>query len=444
MLKVQLTIKTSYLSSWGAYEGVRELIQNARDAEVEGHKLTVDWRNDALRIENEGTVLPLKALLLGHTTKEGRSDQIGKFGEGFKLGVLALVRAGHPVKIRNGSEVWVPSLERSEVFDEEVLTFRIYGGREAVNRVRVEIGGISKEAWLKMRECFLFLHTPKASDVVVTSSGTLLLSEALRGRVFVKGIFVQTDPDLKFGYDLRDAELDRDRRMVESWNLRYHTKNVFLAAMNKRKTLLEDFEGMLETPTTEVETILDAYSSLAVSEETAKEITSRFHRRYGEGAVPVANLAESREMEHLGKRGIVVPKQLSTVLAKVLGDAMTVKEGLQKSVTKTYGWAELEAVERESLTEAIELVNPIEPVRLDDIDVVDFRAANLMGQFKDGQRVLIAKKYLLDRDETLRILIHEVAHRNGGDGEAAHAFRVETIWKTLVGNMRRAANVGPS
>jgi len=71
--------------------------------------VVVDWRQGVLRIENEGAHLSREALLFGTTSKMGRADLIGKFGEGLKLGVLALVRAGRPVTIRSGSEVWNPT-----------------------------------------------------------------------------------------------------------------------------------------------------------------------------------------------------------------------------------------------------------------------------------------------------------------------------------------------
>jgi len=437
MAKIPLTIKVSYLPSWGAYEGIRELVQNAKDAEVEhSAPMTVDWYNDTLRIENEGTTLPTKALLLGHTTKLGNSELIGKFGEGLKLGILALVRAGHDVKVRNGDEVWIPSIQRSDVFDDDVLVFDITGGREAKNRVRVEIGGVTREAWEKFKEAFLFLRRPKKSEHIDTYNGTLLLGEKFKGKVFVKGIFVQTDPDLNFGYDLtRDVELDRDRKMVESWNLRYHTRNVFLAAMNKREELFSQFVDMLETPTTETTDLDPSYCS--ISTETAEKVLGAFKAKHGVDAVPVANLAESKDIEHLGKRGIVVSKPLGAVLAKTLGDAFAVKEGLKKETLKTYGWGELTTQEQSVLSGAVELVNEVERVGLENIDIVDFRSDKLEGQYKvEGDRILIAKKLLASADDTLKVLIHEVAHRQGADGDKSHVARIEDIWAGVVRNLR--------
>src|SRR5687767_3339118 len=81
MREIELTIKTDYLPSWGSYEGIRELIQNGRDAEIELNAPLkvrhVDRHLDPLTlpylsIENVGVTLPYEVLLLGHTTKVGK------------------------------------------------------------------------------------------------------------------------------------------------------------------------------------------------------------------------------------------------------------------------------------------------------------------------------------------------------------------------------------
>ncbi len=434
MPKIQLTIKTTYLPSWSQWEGIREVIQNARDAEFEHQSpMVVDWYNDTLRVENEGVTLPLKALLLGHTTKLSRSDTIGKFGEGLKLGILALVRAGHPVKIRNGSEVWTPTIERSETFDENVLTFTIEGGRQDKARVRVEIGGVTKEDWALMRENFLFLKQPKKDEAVWTPEGTLLRGTKFKGRIYVKGIFVQYCPELTFGYDFSDAELDRDRKMIESWNLKYKVRSILLKAVNKEPALRKIFGVMLEEDSSTEVQDLDRYY---VDTGLAETIAAEFQEKHGKEAIPVTSLAESADIEHLGKKGVVVSKPLAAVLATVLGSSQTVKEELRKEVLHKYSWHELLPAERTSLTEAVSMINAVEPFALDAIDVVDFRSEDLMGQYKE-ERIYIARKYLLDPNETLRILVHEKAHEEGEDGDKGHVWRMELIWKGIVTNLRK-------
>jgi hypothetical protein len=434
MPRIQLTIKTTYLPSWGAWEGIREVIQNGRDAEFEHQSpMVVDWYNDTLRVENEGVTLPLKALLLGHTTKTGRSDTIGKFGEGLKLGILALVRAGHPVKIRNGSEVWTPTIERSDTFDDDVLTFTVESGRQEKARVRVEIGGVTKEDWDLMKENFLFVKPPKKNEAVVTTEGTLLRGPKYQGRIYVKGIFVQSNPELTFGYDFSDAELDRDRKMIESWNLKYKVRAILLKAVSKEPTLRSTFREMLEGDATFEVQDLDHYY---MDQDLAKSVAAEFQTKHGKDAIPVTSLAESADIEHLGKKGVVVSKPLATVLANVLGSTNTVKEELRKEVLHKYSWHELSPEERTSLTEAVSLINAVESFTLDTIDVVDFRSEDLMGQYKE-ERICIARKYLQDPNETLRILVHEKAHEDGADGDKGHVWRMELIWKGIVANLRK-------
>jgi len=435
-MKIELTIKTSYMPNWGVWEGIRELIQNGRDAETEhAAPLTVRHRREAetLVIENDGCTLPYEALLLGHSSKTERADLIGKFGEGLKLGVLALVRAGSDVRIRSGSEVWVPSIQRSDKFNADVLVFDIQKGRKPDNRVAVEIGGVSLETWHQLQDRFLFLKGNLSDDNhVQTWGGSLLLGDKFKGQIFVKGIFVANDPRLSFGYDFKDADLDRDRRMLSKWDQNYRTQTIWREAVGKRPSLIEDFNLMLERESSDLEG-LDEYSAGLVPESVRQQIAKTFQAVHGEVAVPVSSLAESAEIEHLGKIGVVVPKGLRLVLEKVLGNVQANKEKLRQEATRKYGWHELTDEEKAHITRAIDLINPVEPITLDVLDVSDFRDQNIRGMFRDG-RTLLAKRILSDRDMTLRVLVHEVAHRAGGDGEKSHVSNIERIWSGIVAN----------
>lgn len=433
-MRIELTIKTDYMPNWGIWEGIRELVQNGRDAEVE-HCATLTVRHrkesDTLVIENEGTTLPYEALLLGHTSKVGRPDLIGKFGEGLKLGVLALVRAGCPVKIRSGSEVWVPSIQRSEKFQADVLVFEIQKGRKDDNRVAVEIGGVNREAWEKMKDMFLFLKgTVKDEESVQTPYGSLLLSERFTGKVFVKGIFVANDPRLSYGYDFVDADLDRDRRMLSKYDLNYRTQGVWREALARRPDLVENFDKLMSREAADVEGV-DSYNASYLPVEARKTLVQLFVGRHGEDALPVGSLSESAEIEHLGKKGVVVNKPLKAILELELGSVMTNKLKLREEVTHTYGWHDLTDGERSNLQSSIDLVNQVEPVALDLVDVVDFRDQKIRGMFKD-RRVLLTKRILSDREMTLRVLVHEVAHRSGDDGERGHVSNIERIWSAIV------------
>jgi hypothetical protein len=435
-MKIELTIKTDYLPSWGVWQGLRELVQNARDAQLEmGAPMSVDWHNDTLRIENEGTTLPHEALLLGHTTKIGREELIGKFGEGLKLGILALVRAGFPVKIRSGSEVWVPTIQRSEKFNADVLVFDVTGGRKAEDRVRVEIQGISKETWDGSKWKFRFLGK-EGDDVVSTSGGSLLLDEKMKGHVFVKGIYVSTDPKLEYGYDLARGDLDRDRKMVDQYDFMFRARDILGEANAKRPDLLSGFIAALEKQTPDVRGI-DATMHYTIPTQVKEAVAADFKTKHGPDAVPVRTLGESKDLDHLGKRGIVVSESLAGILSSTMPSPESVKQALKEETLTKYGWSDLTEAERTSLDEAITLVNGsgVTTTSLDVIDVADFRSKELLGLYKGG-RIVISRKLLADRTRTLSTLVHEVAHSAGDDGAKDHVATIEAIWSGIVSSLR--------
>lgn len=439
-MKLELSIKTDYLPKWGAYEGIRELVQNGQDAKVEFNAtFEVRYRKETctLVIENEGCTLPHEALLFGHTTKTDRADLIGKFGEGLKLGVLALVRAGHAVKIRSGSEVWLPKIERSEKFDADVLVFNIEKGREPKNRVQVEIANVSEADWDKFEDHFLFLGKIKKDDSIKTASGTLLLGERFASRIYVKGIFVQTT-EHKFGYDLRNADVDRDRKMVDVFDLNYRTSAIWREAMVTRPDLIKSFIDLLESEAADVSGVND-YNNQLLSAPVKEAVAKRFAERHGDDAIPVSTLADSKDVEHLGKKGIVCPAPLRLVLETKLGSVQDNKSKLAKEVTKTYGWHELAAEEKANIESALFLVNGEVSVALSDVDIVDCRDEKIMGLHTPEGRVQIVKKILTNRRDTLETMVHEVSHKLGGDGEHGHVSAIERIWSGIVERLRTKA-----
>lgn len=430
-MRIELTIKVTYLPNWGAYEGLRELIQNARDAEVEhSAPMSVTFQSGKVVITNEGSTLDKRDLLLGQTTKVGRSDLIGKFGEGLKLGVLALVRAGHAVRIVTGSESWIPVIEESETFKEPVLVFKTRTLQGTHNRVSIEIDGISRQEWELMRRNFLFLC--EDCTAVSTNYGTLLLEPANKGKVFVRGIFVQYKADLAYGYDLNEADLDRDRRMVETWDLNYRIRSIWQEAINRRPDLFKQFTTMLEESSSDVQGI-DEFAVGYMDSSVRQQVTNAFIERHGADAVPVSNLAESAEIGHLGKQGVVVNKPLGAILRSILGSTDAVKERLRNEATVSYSWHALNDDERQHITKALELLMVVgEPIGLADIDITDFRDPSINGMFKDG-RIMVAKKALASQKQALLVVIHELAHKNSGagDGTKAHVAEIERLWANV-------------
>lgn len=435
MAIVKLTIKKDYLPGWGLWEGVRELVQNGKDAEVEhGAKLTVEWRPSSvtplggrLHIENEGTSIPRSALLMGETSKEGRDDLIGKFGEGLKIGILALARLGRSVLVRSGPEVWRATLTMAEEFNATVLAFQIQGGRKDQSRTVVEIDMTRKE-WEEFRPRFLFLGTATPDDRIETPTGTLLTAPRFKGKLYVKGIFVAESPTLSYGFDLKRAKIDRDRKMVDPFSLQSETRRVLTAAVAQRPDLFDRYFRLVERGADDAR--YNAWEGGEIPAEIRALAVAKFRERHGEDALPVATLDESKTLEHLGKRGVVCGESLRAILVD-LGSTREAIAKLREEVTATYSWGDLSPIERAYVDRAVRRVAlAVEDFTMEKVDVVDFRDKKLLGQHKDG-RYLLARRALKSRAEALGVLVHEVAHDRGLDGEKSHGAEVERIWSAI-------------
>lgn len=416
--KIELTIHGDYVPSWGLAEGVREIVQNGIDgARQYGCAVSVALGEvggePGLLVVNKGGRIPREALLLGFTTKKDKRSLSGQFGEGLKLGMLALCRAGHTVKVLNQNELWEPRIVNSRRFNGKVLVIDIteLGASEGASEdLRVFVGGITEERWTELKRMFLFVEEPK--EKVSTYAGDLLLDEELRGAIYCKGIFVGREPDFRFGYNLNNVEIDRDRCMVRGWDLKWNTAAVWTAAIKTKPELAKRAYALLTDGCAEVELI-----SCDSNRDAASAIAGVFEEEAGEDAVPVRNVGESKDLEHLGARGIVVGPFVAAVLDKALGSFSERKQKLVEKAFKVISYCDLTDVEKQNLEIAMEHVAGALPgSSLNMVNIVEWPDPTMLGQFKDNQ-VLVSRRTLADLPGALHVLVHEFCHALGGDGE---------------------------
>ena len=449
--KIQLSIKvddsSSYLPDWGVVQAIREVVQNAKDAESEFNApMKIEWYKgstgrETLRITNEGCVIGKETLLFGHTTKLGNKSLIGKFGEGLKLALLVFAREKMNVRIFSGDEIWVPIIEKSEVFGANVLSVDI---RPATykNMVRVEIEGISKEDWDNYSKDYLFICKPKEEDIISVSSGSILKGDLYAGRIFVKGIFVERR-DTLFGYNFNNAELDRDRKMVNYYSYEHNKSLLFDEALKLNKIEPDIVFGLLEIDS---EDTRGYYFHTTLQDVSLDKIAASFIKKYGKKAVVVSNNSEAIEIGHLDPEAkpIVVPDTLSKLLSKKLGNFEGTKTFLMNQTKNIYDQESLDKDEILSLGWGVGSINMIlsklnfEQISLGSVTVCDFKNVNLLGQFcqQNGQ-IKLSRSVLKDRNLTLEVLIHEVAHSFGGDAEKSHVSKIEKFWSVLVGDLTK-------
>ena len=434
-----LPIKSTYVGHWGTWECVREIIQNAKDEEDEhGHKMTVKYHKGWLRIGNLGADLTRKALLIGETSKAGRPDLRGQFGEGLDLALLVGVRAGYDIRVYTKTEVWTPTLEHVAKFDAEVLVIRTRALSTQRSGVETRIK-MPLEDWKGARKLFRFLVDDEDEHKVVAHGGTILLHPDHKGQIYVKGIYCTTMPKMDYGYDLNEAQMDRDRRMVDVWDLRWRLADMLRDGVSKEPgKLAPAVYKMLKAKTEEVQSL--GYSN---TEAFASEMAAQFYAEHGEDAVPVESMAESQKLDHIGARGAVVSDTLKKVLESKVRSAEEVHREIATAVEREWSWHDLEEEERAVLSELKTAVHEattewrgtynMEPL-FDRLRVVDFRKESLEGTCapKTGE-VKIARRLLVDIEGALIVLVHEEAHALAiaSDGTKQHVAMVEAIWARL-------------
>ena len=90
MARHKMSLDANYVSDWTAQDAFRELFQNAIDWGNWSHSI----KDGTLCIISHNANLSPSTLLLGSSSKKDGTT-IGKWGEGYKLAMLVLVRLGY-------------------------------------------------------------------------------------------------------------------------------------------------------------------------------------------------------------------------------------------------------------------------------------------------------------------------------------------------------------
>lgn len=424
-MKIEMTVTSDYVQ-WGLWEGIRELVQNWKDADAKGQIGRLSYKNETLKLRNEGANLSRNVLLLGFSTKRGQDDQAGQFGEGLKLGCLGLVKHGCAVRIRTGAEQWKPELGESKKFPgQEVLIFDVRNGLKDLGKTEITVEGIPAERWEEIKNLFLFLSEIPDDKIIKCKSGSILLDPKRAGEVYVKGIFVDKAEGMQYGYDVNAKITDRDRGMVNSFNLKWEVGRMWTEAMAKgEKFVATRIFGMLNTGAPDTE-----YVESHGDPKTEEAVVEAFEEEYGAETLPVSDLAESREMQFLGQSTAVVDEKLRRIVEKKKGSTTAKKEALKNAVTKRYSAEEIAPEEWAILDKAMELVKiGVPSLGLEHVQVVEFGDTNLRGRYDNGT-ALIRRVELKDLRTALFVLIHECSHAAGDDGSQSfeHALLAVSV-----------------
>lgn len=394
MAKIPLSIDKNYCAGWGVWHGVRELLQNAKDAEeYEDKPMEVKHHPRTSRLEivtRNAYVHPSNLLVLGKTSK-GDGRQRGKFGEGFVLGVLALIRKGCDVKFRNGDLSWSASFEAPDeghpLEGNELLTFK---SRELQIReadFRIEIEGIPTEAWDIIKKKVLFLEPPKAAETMKTNAGMLLLNPQYKGEVFVRGLFVRKFDDLSCGYDLDAVSLDRDRQMIDEWDLHYALGRLWSDACNAQPDLATPrVYEMAKDGSADARNL-----KYHADEALLKRLREKFEEEHGENSVPVTDNASAREAQGVGGKPVMVNSVMKDLLEKG-GLSLEVARKTAETTVDTR-WAPTDLVEHVEQLATLEQIAPT-------LAVVTFKGDRPGVHLIDEQQTVAVDRRLLGKSKS--------------------------------------------
>lgn len=276
MATIKYPISANYMAHWSMREAIRELLQNAIDSGA----YVLECLDDVLVITNELTTpVSLDNLtLLGETTKHD-GNTIGKFGEGFKLALLVLARAGvsHLVQIGH---------------------CRIKG-RIVDNKFEITIKGDLPEVQTKMEvsiehadaydmACSMLVRKADFKQVASSETARAFLPG---GTLFVGGLKVCDGTGMKYSYDLAptDVQLERDRNTVRSFELAWAASK-FWAQQPVTKELVADiFEN---TPDVQ-------YISSWASKALLDAVFEHYLEFYGPKALLADTKEKAKAFEHL-------------------------------------------------------------------------------------------------------------------------------------------------
>lgn len=286
----ELPLARNYVRHWGMAEAVREIIQNAIDSDS---PFEYEFAGDTLTVRSRHATLPVSTLLLGATSKEGAVDKIGSFGEGYKIALLVLTRAGYPVRVLNGDRVWTPSFQHSRQFDSEVLCIDDLPAPARNEGLAFEVSALSPDDIAQVRASCLQMQTD-LGEVITTSYGRILRERP--GQLYVGGLFV-CKTALKFGYDVNPEHLslERDRQTVSTFDLQWLTKNMWF-----------DTERWDEIAQLIGDQVKDLEYAEHGAPELVKEACYRAFRAKHPGAVVARNQDELESLVKSGMTQVVV------------------------------------------------------------------------------------------------------------------------------------------
>jgi len=345
---IHLTLSPEYVVTWGTWQAVREILQNAIDTKDYKVKTKQQDQTFDLSVLSKGGVLEKRTLLLGETSKKNDSSSIGMYGEGFKLAMLVLLREGKEVFIKNGKDLWTPSFEIHPILETKCLTIEIQENHFPENEASVEfvVNGLSLQEIKEIESKTLeqgfekYLGNSFEDDTYGTYKGSSYWRDD-KPKLFVGGLFVcELEEGFELSYNfLPDIlTLDRDRNSAEGFFVSYEATKL-IAYSGNTKLLAElandgakdvsDYADMTSSGGYHGYSGSSGSSSLVLQKKLKEDASNKFLKVYGENAYPIDSRWDAKKIKVCTKRAIdagLTPVSLKHGYYNMLSKEVTEKE----------------------------------------------------------------------------------------------------------------------
>lgn len=322
----ELTLTPNYVSDWTFNDAIRELIQNGTDQEVldkeNQFSIAYDWERHVLQLKNSKSALKINTLLLGRSSKANNEDTVGQFGEGYKISALVLNRIGKTFTVLNNekNEVWKSKFKNSEKWLEKILAFYISKRETADTGLCIEVGNVSSDEYYGLSDVWMKFDEDDymGMNVVDTSYGEILIDEDYAGKVYVNGLFVNCNADLKYGYNFKPKyiKLERDRKACDSFDAREITCRMIAEGMVRGGIPIEEVNRMVSENADDVYNFeYNTYENdvQKVQEVLLKAFDEQNTQPY---SIPVSSQEEIKKVKSYGGNPVIVPNKVAKLLKK--------------------------------------------------------------------------------------------------------------------------------
>ena len=439
----------TWREEWGVWEAIREIVQNALD-ETEAYQ----WGYDdlGLYISDKGRGVSVIDFLLGPPKLKPPYAR-GKYGEGMKIGALALVRAGYPVRVETvGRELRIIFLEQetdrgpvmslAALWKENGLpagtTWHIinYTGTAFEDRFAVNLPDESVVATAPSQ-----IEKPKQRY-------NQLIQHAFPegSRIFARDIYMRTI-DSPYSYNLWSFELAPDRYAPADEAMMWRDAGRVWTHVKDIDHLRVFFQMVADPPLLETrESRLLALSYLGmvpgtnseyidVMRENAETWQKAWDEVFGDDTVLRINAASDPTVRHLGYRSQSVNYAVQYSLSEVLRTDKSLLKASQEKLreVKVIPDDELAAEEGMYLTMARTIVDKLSygvqgvhaaiiPPASDRV-----RTAGLYG--KTSRQIFLSPDKLVSGRDVIDVTVHEVAHftSQADDGQPKHYEEISRL-----------------